>query len=240
MTKLYQKSKLGFALALIGIYVTLLSLGDMFSDIIGIQKVITAPISIAFVILIYLWLKKNNLKKEYGLCKFYGNSKDYLFFIPLIVIASVNLWVRPTINYSFLEAIFFIISMLCVGFLEEIIFRGFLFKSILKDNLKFAIFISSVTFGMGHIINLLNGNFTVDVIMQILYATAGGFLFTIIFYKRKSLIPCIITHGVLNSLSAFYNNELGITMNIIISIVLIVISLGYSLFIIYKANKKTE
>ena len=48
--------------------------------------------------------------------------------------------------------------MLCVGFLEETIFRGLPFTAIAKDNIKSAAIISSVTFGIGHIINLFNGS----------------------------------------------------------------------------------
>lgn len=40
--------------------------------------------------------------------------------------------------------------MLCVGFLEEMIFRGLLFEAIAKENVKKAIIISSVTFGIRH------------------------------------------------------------------------------------------
>lgn len=48
--------------------------------------------------------------------------------------------------------------MLCVGFSEEAIFRGLPFTAIAKDNIKSAVIISSVTFGIGHIINLFNGS----------------------------------------------------------------------------------
>ena len=89
------------------------------------------------------------------------------------------------------------LSMACVGVIEEVIFRGFLFKAMCKDNIKLAVFISSITFGMGHIVNLLNGKDLIATLLQICYASAIGFLFTIIFYKGKSLLPCIITHGCL-------------------------------------------
>ena len=83
--------------------------------------------------------------------------------------------------------------MVNIGFLEEIIFRGILYKSIEKDNQKLAIIISSLTFGIEHIVNLLNGADLVPTLMQICYAIAIGFLFVTIFNKSKSLIPCIIT-----------------------------------------------
>ena len=58
-----------------------------------------------------------------------GFEKKYLYFIPLILIASVNLWNGITINASIAETALFIVSMACVGVIEEVIFRGFLFQS---------------------------------------------------------------------------------------------------------------
>lgn len=77
--------------------------------------------------------------------------------MPLIMIATGNLWNGVAANYSLLDMVCRIVRMLCVGFIEELIFRG-LFKAIGKDNIKSAMIISSVTFGMGHLINLFNGS----------------------------------------------------------------------------------
>ena len=120
--------------------------------------------------------------------------------------------------------------MVNVGFLEEIIFRGILYKSIEKDNKKLAIIITSITFGIGPIVNLLNGADLVPTLMQICYATSLVFLFVTILNKSKSLIPCIISHIVINSLSIFEvdNTKLSI---IITSLILICISSSYTVFI---------
>ena len=93
--------------------------------------------------------------------------------------------------------------MINVGFIEEIIFRGFLFKMMAKDNVKRAVAVSAITFGIGHIINLLNGAALLPTLMQICYAISIGYLFVIIFYKSNSLVPCIITHCLVNALSVF-------------------------------------
>ena len=37
------------------------------------------------------------------------------------------------------------------------------------------------------------------------YAMVAGFLFVMIFYRTKSFLPCIFTHGVFNALSIFCN-----------------------------------
>jgi membrane protease YdiL (CAAX protease family) len=97
--------------------------------------------------------------------------------------------------------------MICVGFLEEIIFRGFLFKGMAKKNVKSAIIVSSITFGIGHIVNLLNGQPLLETLLQIIFALAVGFVLVTLFYKGKSLIPCIAFHSINNSLSAISNDE---------------------------------
>lgn len=225
MYRLYKKNVMNFSLMWIIAYVVLLSAADSFSVSLGFKKIITAPVSIIFALLIFGFIKKHNLTEQYGLCALTGSLKNYLYFIPLILIISVNLWNGVTLNVSALETVLFILSMLCVGFIEEVIFRGFLFKAMCKDNVKLAIFVSSITFGLGHIVNLLNGRELIPTLLQICYATAIGFLFTIIFSKGKSLLPCIITHSIFNSLSVFAVQSTQM-IGIIISILLCVISLG--------------
>lgn len=120
--------------------------------------------------------------------------------------------------------------MINVVFLEEIIFRGILYKSIEKDNKKLAVIISSVTFGIGHIVNLFNGADLIPTLVQICYAVALGFLFVTVFDKSKSLIPCIVTHILINSLSVIGTDSTGISI-FLIPIILIIISIGYTAFI---------
>ena len=129
--------------------------------------------------------------------------------------------------------------MLCVGFLEELIFRGFLFRAMCKDNVKSAIIVSSITFGIGHIVNLLNGAELLSTLLQVCYAIAIGFLFTIIVYYGKSLIPCILCHSIVNSLSVFAVESDNL-LDIITAIVIIVVSLTYTLWIIKTERTKKE
>ena len=119
--------------------------------------------------------------------------------------------------------------MINIGFIEEIIFRGFLFKMMAQDNIKSAIIVSSITFGIGHIVNLLNGADFVPTLLQIFSACSIGYLFVIIFDKSKSLIPCILTHILINSLSIF-NSENEILLYIS-SAFLIIFPLGYAFYI---------
>ncbi len=122
--------------------------------------------------------------------------------------------------------------MLCVGFVEEVIFRGFLFKAMAKDGIKSAIIVSSVTFGIGHLVNLFNGSGMelINNLCQICFAIAVGFLLVTIFYRGGSLLPCIIVHSAINTLSIFANKA-GVTVEkqIIHALVLILITVAYNL-----------
>lgn len=194
------------------------------------STVINTIFSVALLVLIFK-LKRTSY---YGLTKI-TDLKGYLYFLPLLLIVSVNLWNGFHIHHTSSEILFHILTMLNVGFIEEIIFRGFLFRMMEKNNVKTAIIVSSVTFGIGHIVNLLNGADFIPTLMQICYAMALGYLFVIIFYKSGSLIPCILAHSLNNCLSIFHvENKLSMY---IIPVFLVVVSLTYAIYI-NKAVKK--
>lgn len=178
---------------------------------------------------IIIFILKNRLVKYYSLDSF-PNPKKYLYFFPMILLIFVNFIGGVGINNTFFEILFYMLSMICVGFLEEIIFRGFLFKMMAKDSLKSAIIVTTITFGIGHILNLFNGADLIPTLVQICYAMAGGYLFVMILIKSKSLWPCIITHSLLNSLSIFGVGS-GVVYEVVVPILLIGISLLYVRYI---------
>ena len=234
ITKLYKKSEIWFAVAWIIAYVVLASTGDNISIDIGISKVVTLPILAALSAILYVFVKKNELAEKYGLCKSQISAAKMLFYAPLIVLLTANLWYGVRLNQSPLEMFLYVMSMFCVGFLEEMIFRGFLYHAMAKDGVKSAIIISSVTFGIGHIVNLINGSGAelLPNLLQIMYAVAIGFAFIMIYYKTKSLMACILTHSLFNGLSAFANEAVMNPQREIISALLItVIAGGYALYI---------
>lgn len=225
MKNIFEKHETLFCILLIVAYVVVNSYCiQNFGTTDYRSVIINTTFSIVLIVLMII-LKRTSY---YGLKKV-TNLKKYLYFIPLFLIASVNLWNGININNSAREIIFHILTMLNVGFIEEIIFRGFLFKMMEKINLKRAIIVSSVTFGIGHIVNLLNGADLIPTLMQIGYAIAIGYVFVTIFHKSKSLIPCIITHSLINSLSIFnVQNPMSLY---VVTVFLTIISLTYAIYI---------
>ena len=232
--KLYEKSEIWFAVLWIIAYVLLASVGDNLSTKLGILKIVTFPILITLSILLFYFVKKNGLLKKYGLCKPQISASRMLFYFPLIVLLTVNLWYGVVLNASIPETILYILSMFCVGFLEEMIFRGFLFNAMAKNGEKSAIIVSSVTFGIGHIVNLINGSGAelLPNLLQVIYAVAIGFTFVIMYCKTKSLMPCIIMHSIFNGLSAFANEAVMTPQRQIISgLFIAMIAIGYAIYI---------
>ncbi len=242
LKKLHEKSESWFAVAWIIAYVVLASTGDNISEDLGISKIVTLPILIVLSATLYFFVRKNGLAEKYGLCKPRLPAAKMLFYIPLLVLLTANLWYGAAMNLSTLETVLYVLSMFCVGFLEEMIFRGLLFKAMAKDGVRSAIIVSSVTFGIGHIVNLINGSGAelLPNLLQVVYAIAIGFAFVMIYCRTKSLMPCILTHSVFNGLSAFANETAMTPQREIISgILLAVIAGGYALFLALAVKEET-
>ena len=225
MRKLFFKYETLCCISLIILYIV----SNMFISITSYSGVIVNTLLSIFLIGLIIYLDR---VKYYGLV-LVKDSKKFLYFIPLLLIISVNLWNGININNSVVEIICHIISMINIGFIEEIIFRGFLFKMMEKDDLKSAIMVSSITFGIGHIINLFTGGEFLSTLMQVFYCISIGYLFVLIFHKSGSLIPCIMCHSIFNALSIFHVDGSLIYLS---SIFLIIVPLVYS----YYINKKCE
>ena len=234
LKKLYDKSKIWFAVAWIIAYCVLMSAGDSLSVVAGTQKSVTLAVGLFLSAALLLFLRKHALFEAYGLCPSKVPPRSMLFYLPVFLMLTANLWHGVTANYGAVETVLYILSMVCVGFLEEVIFRGLLFNAMRKDSLKTAVIVSSVTFGIGHIINLVNGSGAelLPNLLQIVYATAAGFMFVMIYLKTDSLIVCIAAHGLFNAISVFADESNVTTeMRILTCVLLTVITGGYAAYL---------
>lgn len=241
MKKLYEKSELTFAIILIVIYSALQSVANPLNKIIGIESSVNAIFNLVLTVMLFCFIKKNNLLERYGFCKPTVPARSFLWYIPLLILATHNLWNGVAVNFPLADTLCYICYMLCVGFVEEVLFRGLLFKAIAKDNVKLAVIISSVTFGLGHLLHLVNGS-GVELIAnlcQVCGAIAAGFLFVTIFYHGGSLLPCILTHSAIDAVSAFAN-EAGLTdgKRILLSLSRLIIVVAYTLILTKTLPKK--
>ena len=229
MKKMYEKSEITFAILWIVIYAV--GMGTLQNNF-GLDSLWHMLGLIVISVAIFLFVKKNGLMEVYGLAGWAKNSRAMLWFIPLWLISCMNLLSGFQPDYPVPGLFYAAVSMALVGFAEELIFRGFLFKAMLKDDdVKSAVIVSSVTFGMGHIINLFTGHELIATLIQMVFAVAMGFVFTLVFYKSGSLLPGILAHSYIDVTSVLASDEGSQSVNLIVHIVIIVISVAYSLYL---------
>lgn len=203
--KLFKKNEVTFAVMLIIVYVIGNNIGKIISDATRTEFLGEMIINILMAAAVFIFIRLNGLSEYLGLKKPEISASKMLFYIPLVLIGGGAAFFGMGLKYSLVICIIRTVMMLCVGFLEEIIFRGFLFRGIAKSNLTRAVVISSITFGIGHIVNLFTGSNLFDNMIQIVYAVAVGFLLVFIFLRTSSIIPCIAFHAFNNSMTAFTN-----------------------------------
>ena len=240
LEKLYKKSEVWFAVVFIIAYVV----GDSFliqaSETAGLEMLYTIPYNLVLLGIIFAFIGKNNLLGYYGINKIKCKAGKLLYYVPLVIIATVNIWFGVSFKMGLLATVVYFVGMIITGIVEEMLFRGLLFKAMSKSNIKSAIIVTSITFGIGHIVNLVNGNSAdyVETICQIFYAVAIGFLLAAVLYVGESLIPCIITHSMLNALSSFSNEAVIDNIQIPVSVTLCVISAASAVIILKNANRE--
>ena len=233
MRKLFEKRETLSCILLIVIYIVT---NSFCMQNFGITDIRSATLNVVLSIALALLVIALKRGKDYGFC-LPKEPKKFLWFVPLVLIISVNFWSGINVNNTPEEILFHTVNMLGVGFIEEVIFRGFLFHMMQKDNLKIAILVNSLTFGIGHIVNLLNGADLVPTLLQVGYATAVGYLFVIIAYRSGSIIPCIIAHSLNNSFSVF--NVENAVSTYVAPVFLMIVPIIYAIYI-NKQYKKTN
>lgn len=231
MKKLYAKNELSFALTWIGIYCALQSVANPLNAVVGIAYSASAVFCIAQALILFCFIQRNGLLERCGLCPSPVPARRFLYYIPLLLLSTTNLWNGAARNLNPTDTLFAVACMLCVGFLEEVLFRGFLFNALAKENVKTAILLSSVSFGLGHLLNLVNGSGAglLETLFQVVAAVLLGFLFVLLFHRGRSLWPCIIAHSAINVASIFSNGD-GLTpgMRALFRLLLIAIVAAYA------------
>ena len=210
MRKLYEKRPLTFALLWIGLYVVVMNIAlqfcggfDNLAEKTVPQLLVPVICSLALAAAATTWTLRNSLREKFGLCKLKKAPKTFLWFIPLVLMSCINLKNGLYLPAPLPICLLMAANLAIGGYIEELIFRGFLFRTMEKDGLTTAIIVSAVTFGAGHIVNIFNTSDIFGVLLQICYAIVIGFLYTVIVYKGGSLWPCVASHMFVNFTSVF-------------------------------------
>jgi membrane protease YdiL (CAAX protease family) len=228
------KKGLRRALIAIFIYIALVNVGDALGEAYGLGSVITALLVLALASV----LVKKHARKELGLIiPSLSNLQKWVYFLPLALMVLVQ-WVaglEPGIGAAGVgEAA---LLMLGVGFVEEVLFRGMLFQAIEKTSTtRRAVIISGVTFGLGHIVNLLRGYSASELAGQIVLAIVIGILLSLLMARTRSVVVGAVFH-ILFNFSGTVTNQ-GSESQGLFLIGLLLISLGTIVLLLRPSLQK--
>lgn len=214
LDKLYRRSEGLFIGVWIAAYVILSSYSDAASKVVGVQNSIMLGVHVVMGVLLWLWVRHANMGDRYRIVAPAAPASRLLFYIPAIVVATKKTVFGFAPQVSALECALWVLDSVLVGYLEEMLFRGLLFQGMLPGGRTKAIVVSSVTFGIGHIVNLFNasGQGLVVTLGQIAFAVSVGFMLVLMLLKSGSIWPCIVFHGLNNALSTFENEAYQIAL----------------------------
>lgn len=157
-----------------------------------------------------------------------GSAKTILFYIPFVIVAMLPFLAGVDFSNP-LKLVIRLYMTIAIGFAEEIVFRGIIFKTWLNYGLAKAVIISSTLFALCHFMNVLGGASILATVLQICFAFSWGIAISFVFYFTKSIWPGIILHAF-HDFCSFISNECSDSMNIVIGAIqfgLLVITIVY-------------
>lgn len=185
----------------------------------------------------------------------FGKPENLLFLVPCFVIAIDNF---PFYSYfqgnmqlvrtEFIDVALFATHCLLVGIFEESIFRGILFYAIAsrfsKDKNGFikTYVVSSVVFGLAHLMNIFGGNVGA-VLLQVGYSTLTGGLFAFALIKTKNIFCAGAVHAVYNFCGLIFSERglgLGVVFDLGTGIIMAVVSIAIGAFVLINVFRYSD
>lgn len=232
-----HKAKISGAILWIIVYFLGMPISRKLFGLLGITDWASTIYRMVFVLILFLYMQRKKALSYYGIRSLKElDSKALLYYIPFGLMGIANFISGVDTSLSWEQILLGSITALCVGFIEEILFRGFLFKALLEKGKTIAIVISSLAFGFMHIINLTGGADIVVTLMQVIGSSAFGFACAVFICKTKNIVPCIICHEIINTTGSLVRENANI--DIVLYGMWGVISLAYGIYLL-KMDKRT-
>jgi CAAX protease family protein len=105
----------------------------------------------------------------------------------------------------------FLATALLVGFVEESYFRGMILRALLRRGPWQAVIISSLCFGILHLLNLAGGANLAATLLQVVYAVAIGLMYAALALRTQTILPLIVTHGLTDFVAFLALNSTVVT-----------------------------
>ncbi|HZW02816.1 MAG TPA: type II CAAX endopeptidase family protein, partial [Anaerolineaceae bacterium] len=130
-----------------------------------------------------------------------ANRRDlWLYALPAspVLVQLVSILVLGFAPLTTGSVLTFLLLALLVGFVEETAFRGLILQALAPGGRWQAVIVSSVLFGLVHLMNGLAGSSTVDLLLQLGYTMAFGFGWAAVTLRTRSIGPLVIIHALID------------------------------------------
>lgn len=160
----------------------------------------TSLVLVALSVVLLVYLRVGRRLALYGIRRMEpGTPPLALFYVPLFVISILQYSKGFATGMDLQSVLFAIVLVVAVGFIEELLFRGFLLRALrTRGGQTRAILISGVTFGIGHIVNLLRGYSLADEALQLFGAVLISIALAFCMVLTGSILPGVAFHALFN------------------------------------------
>ena len=235
MNSLYNKKPVLFAVIWIVLYVVVFGSAGIQFETPWLNYAVQSGVGLVLLGILLGYGRKHGLLTEWGFTRSTADPRKMLYYIPLLIACTHNLWLGlGRREDSPLATALGILAIGVIGpVLEELILRSVLFHAIARKNTRRAFWFASLSFGIGHLANLAYGRDVAATLLQVVYACCIGFCFTAVLYVGRSLAVPVIGHVLFNSLSFFANSDAAPLPDYISIAVMCVIFVAYGCYVLY-------
>ena len=201
--------------------------------------------------LLALFIHKGWYAGDYeGSLKFRNFGKGLLMLLPFFVILVLN---SLGIDFSSLtaeNALALFVASAAPGFVEEVAFRGLAGANFMRTwrtekKIVLSVTLTSIVFGVAHLLNLSEGAGVIVTFSQVFYAFGFGIILSAVFLRTGSLLPSIVIHTLLD-FTAFLNqggnkaltDDGSFDLAMLVSIILGLILAAFGYYYIRPAKRK--
>ncbi|AXH95741.1 CPBP family intramembrane glutamic endopeptidase [Ornithinimicrobium avium] len=232
LTRLREAHPVWHAVAWIAVYIVVFNVGEGVSATLGQPGSATAPLLLLLSAGLVLGLRAEGRLAHLGVrLPRRATLTPALYFLPLLVIALLQLTTGVDRRLDAPDVLLVVAVMIGVGFLEELLFRGFLYQAVAaRRGVTAAVVVSGLTFGLGHILNLARGYTGVEQLVQIVVAIAVGVVLALLVALTGSILPGVAFHVVFNivgSVSAGSGRS-----DLVLAAVVVAVSTAYAVYLV--------
>ena len=193
--------------------------------------------SCALLAIVFFLIKDHSLKGLGFQKPENGMAVRFLYYIPLIIVALAAFAGGIMFDNSelFIPNLIFTLG---IGLTEELYFRGII-CNMWKDTETKAIIISSVLFGLSHLLNVMGGAGLAETLLQMAFAFTYGVVMAFVILRTKSIWPCILLHAF-HDFCGFITNEGDMKLNIIVGTIQFVVLLAYCIYLVVSLRRENN